>query len=200
MREQITYSSLDLEQSIDYSFRLAQSIAHIGFTPDVVVGVANGGTLPAQVVSQFFDCPLLVIGVARPLSRVKRYLPLNAVPRTVKLYLRQLEVLLGLYKHLDGRRICSTHNGNLAPGKYVIVDDSLDTGNTMRAVVDYLETNGIKLKDIRIAVLTQIFEDASPTPDCKIFHRTNISFPWSMDSPDHTRFLEYCASSGIHVT
>ena len=73
----------------------------------------------------------------------------------------------------------------------MIVDDSLDTGKTIGEVLNFLEErNKIYRRDILIAVLTQIFDDANPHADCHIHKNVNFSFPWSQDSNEYDKFVE----------
>ena len=60
-------------------------------------------------------------------------------------------------------------------GKHVyIVDDILDSGNTMNAVIDYLEVK----KPSSISIVTLITRETSPIPKQKSYHAFTIKDEW----------------------
>ena len=192
MPEHIRIAKMNLKEALENSVTLAEQIANKGFEPTAVIGIATGGLVPSHVVSQQLDCPLVILKMARPMTGVKTKLGLGRLPTPVKHFLRRLEMSLGLYRILRKRDVQLIH-GEVKRGRYVIVDDSLDTGNTMRVAMEYLqESAGIQPSDFMLASLTQIFSDAEPAADVCIFQNTNFEFPWSQDSPEHSLFLDYC--------
>lgn len=71
----------------------------------------------------------------------------------------------------------------------LLIDDSIDTGNTLRSVLDYLKD--IKKFNIKIATLN-IFEKEKPivSADYSLYTDTIIKGPWSEDSIEYEKFLE----------
>ena len=60
-------------------------------------------------------------------------------------------------------------------GKHVyIVDDIYDTGNTMKAVIEYLEVK----KPSSISIVSLIVRDTSPIPEEKSYHTFTIADEW----------------------
>jgi hypoxanthine phosphoribosyltransferase len=60
-------------------------------------------------------------------------------------------------------------------GKHVyLVDDILDSGNTMNAVIDYLEVK----KPASISIVTLITRETSPIPEQKSYHAFTIKDEW----------------------
>lgn len=189
----IRVAKMDFTEALASSEALAKKIEKRGFAPVAVIGIATGGLVPAHVVSTHLGCPLIIIKMARPLTGFKSRLGLSRIPKSVKNFLRRLEMSLGLYRILRKRKIAMI-SGELKPGRYVIVDDSLDTGNTMRVALEYLwDTAAIPRSDVILASLTQIFDNASPAADVCMYRSVNFEFPWSQDSPEHSLFLSYCA-------
>lgn len=187
----IQVDQMSFDECIDHSKELARQITETGFDPESVVGIANGGIVPARIVSDCLECPMVTVHVERPLTGMKQGLGLQRLPKWAKNFLRRAEMLLGFYRIMERRTIKST-SGPLSPGKCVIVDDSLDTGRTVAAVIQHLAKHaGTPRNDIRIAVLTQIFDDAHPPADHHIFRNVNFCFPWSMDSQEYHKFVEF---------
>jgi hypoxanthine phosphoribosyltransferase len=104
---------------------------------------------------------------------------------------------IGFYRILNKRNIRQI-SGHLSKLNYVIVDDSLDTGKTISTVINYLhEIHKREKPKIMIAVITQMFDDSSPAADCAVFKNTNFSFPWSIDSKEYDKFIDFCQSRNI---
>ena len=60
-------------------------------------------------------------------------------------------------------------------GKHVyLVDDIYDSGNTMKAVIDYLEVK----KPASISIVTLITRETSPIPEQKSYHAFTIKEEW----------------------
>jgi len=60
-------------------------------------------------------------------------------------------------------------------GKHVyIIDDIYDTGNTMKAVIEYLEVK----KPASISIVTLIVRKNSPTPKQEAYHAFDIDEEW----------------------
>ncbi len=114
--------------SWDDAYRLAKILAHkiksSGFKPDIVVGIARGGLVPARIVCDFLLQKDLVSmkvehwGIASTLGKAKIKYPL---PINVK-----------------GKNI-------------LVVDDVADTGDTYSETVDYIKS--MAPEDVRTAVL-----------------------------------------------
>ncbi len=193
MSPSIRIATMNFKDALANSEALAEKIEKCGFAPTAVIGIATGGLVPAHVVSMRLGCPLIIIKMGRPMTGVKSRLGLSHFPKPVKRFLRRLEMSLGVYRVLSKRRIAGI-SGELKPGRHVIVDDSLDTGNTMRVALEHLwDRVGVPRSEVLLASLTQIFEDASPAADVCVFRGVNFEFPWSQDSPEHALFLSYCA-------
>jgi len=183
---------MNFDETISSSLELAQKIEKKRFEPNGVIGIAIGGILPAHIISNYFRCPLILIRVARPITTVKKYFSLNKLPIPAKRFLRNMEMNLGLYRRMEARKITEIC-GKLSKRRYIVVDDSLDTGKTVHAVLKFLENEKrIKRKDVLIAVLTQMYDDANPQADCLIHNNVNFSFPWSRDSNEYNKFLNFC--------
>lgn len=190
MSRKISMAKMNLEESISSSMKLAKMVERTGFIPIGVIGITTGGVLPAKILSDYFKCPLILISVARPMTSLKKYFFLNKLPRSAKSFLRKMEMSLGFYR-IMGRRTIDDISGELSPGKYVIVDDSLDTGKTIRKVLTYLEKRKqIFRRHILIAVLNQLFDDANPPADCHLYKNLSFTFPWSQDSNEYDKFVE----------
>jgi len=131
---------------------LATQVARDGFAPEIVLGIARGGLLPAGAVAYALD--------------VK-----NVVMMNVEFYTgvdERLEVPVFLPPVPDAV--------DLAGSRLLVVDDVADTGGTLELVLDFCR--GV-VAEVRTAV---IYEKPRSTVACEyVWRRTDrwIDFPWS---------------------
>ncbi|AEC51548.1 purine phosphoribosyltransferase related protein [Pyrococcus sp. NA2] len=129
-------------------FALAEKLRE--YKPDVIVGVARGGLIPAVRLSHILnDIPLKVIDVK-------------------------------FYKGIDERAekpvITIPIHGDLKGKKVVIVDDVSDTGKTLEVVIE--EVKKLGAKEIKVACLA-MKPWTSVVPDYYVFRTDKwIVFPW----------------------
>lgn len=163
------------------------------YTPDLIVGVLAGGAeVAAQVqrVSQF-DAALCLVGTARPSSELKRRIFLERLvgrmPTRVLDCLRIAEHRVRERRFSSGtesaRSVWIPDDATLAmvgAKRILVVDDAVDTGRTMRAVVD--EIRRVSAAEIRTAAITVTFHSPLIDPDFALEHGVLMRFPWSMDA------------------
>lgn len=101
---------------------LAEHIEQSGFEPERIVGIAFGGVVPASFLSVFLQKPLYVIRITHYNGRTR---------------LSQPVIKTGLESFPDVATL--------------VVDDLVDSGETMEAARDYLSSHGVT--DVRFATL-----------------------------------------------
>ncbi len=135
---------------------LAQQVADSAFTPDIVLGIARGGLIPAGSIAYALDCK-------------------NLFTLSVEFYTgvdQRLDVPVMLPPFLDA--------ADLTDQRVLIVDDVADTGKTLELVREFCSGT---VAEARTAVLYakphSIIE-----PDF-VWRRTDkwINFPWSTEPP-----------------
>ena len=135
---------------------LAQAVADGGWIPDIVLGIARGG--------------LLVAGALGYALGVKNIFTMN------------VEFYTGIDERLDMPMILPPVPDlvDFAETKVLIADDVADTGETLRAVHEFLEG---KVAEVRSSVL---YEKPRSAVKCEyVWRRTDrwITFPWSAIDP-----------------
>jgi hypoxanthine phosphoribosyltransferase len=133
----------------------AQIIAD-DYRPEVILGIARGGLLPAGAVAY-------ALGIK------------NACAMSVEFY-------TGIEERLDVPMVLPPVPDlvTLADKQLLIVDDVADTGGTLRVVQDFCKG---KVAEVRTAVL---YEKPRSLVKCDyVWRRTErwITFPWSADDP-----------------
>jgi hypoxanthine phosphoribosyltransferase len=135
---------------------LAQQIADDGFTPDIILGIARGGLIPAGSIGYALsvkNCYLI---------NVEYYTDID----------ERLDVPVILPPYLD---MVDLEHANV-----LVVDDVADTGHTLQKVYEFVAG---KVSTTRAAVL---YEKPHSAIKCDyVWRRTDrwINFPWSSEVP-----------------
>ena len=138
------------------SRELAVKVAESGFEPDILLGIARGGLIPAGALAYALECK-------------------NLFTISVEFYTgvdQRLEVPVVLPPFLDAR--------DLDDAKVLIVDDVADTGKTLELVYDFCSGH---VKEARTAVL---YQKPRSIIQCSYAWRETdqwINFPWSSAPP-----------------
>ena len=145
MRELINVKDIDIQTKI-IGKRIADD--HRGDkTPIVMVGLLNG-------------CFAFYSDLVRAMP-----IDIECDFMRVKSYINRKQGDIQITKDLETR----------IKGKHVyIVDDIYDTGNTMKAVIEYLEVK----KPSSISIVSLIVRDTSPIPEQKSYHAFTIDDEW----------------------
>ena len=135
---------------------LSQMVADDGYEPDMILGIARGGLLPAGAV-----------GYALSIKNV---------------YTMNVEFYTGVDERLDVPRILPPAPDfvDQSNGKILIVDDVADTGHTLKSVEEFCEG---KVGEVQTAC---IYEKSHSVVKCDyVWKRTDewINFPWSDKDP-----------------
>lgn len=135
---------------------LAQQVADSGFRPDIVLGIARGGLLPAGSIAYALDCK-------------------NLFTLSVEFYTgidERLDVPVMLPPFLDA--------ADLTGANVLIVDDVADTGKTLELVRGFCSDH---VASARTAVL-YAKPHSIISPDF-VWRSTDrwINFPWSTQPP-----------------
>ena len=140
---------------VDWARGLAEKILDSGYRPTVIVAVARGGYVPARLLADFLD-------VTNMLSVQSQHW-VEAAKAAEK------AILKFPYKvDLSGHRV-------------LLVDDIVDTGDTLLLARDYIEREW-KPDEIRIAVLQWISSVAKFKPDyyhLEVRDWTWFQYPWT---------------------
>lgn len=164
------------------------------FNPDLIVGIATGGVYVAEEMQPHLgNIPVAIIKLQRPGTAVKEKLGARAIlkflPERVTNVLRRIEVWFR-EKHLQ-RGIAAPQGvprpaenwdeSVTAASRIIVVDDTIDSGRTIAAVIDYIaETNAAA--EVQTAVIASTWQNPPLTPDHCLYDRTLVRFPWSMDA------------------
>lgn len=170
----------------------ASAVSSYG-VPDLVVGIATAGVYIANRIETLQpDVQVLVVRRQRSSTPAKKRLLarlVSTLPSAVNWQLRRFESWLaekrfarrsdesptGAPVSYEGPR------GQEQPESVLIVDDSVDSGETLRAVVAFI-TERYPTASIRTAVLATSFVRPGYNPDVVLRKRVMLRGPWSLDA------------------
>lgn len=137
---------------------LAQQVVDDGFVPDIILGIARGGLIPAGAIAYALDCKLMIS------LNVEFYTGVGETLAEPVLLPSLLES-----SGLTGQRV-------------LIVDDVADTGKTLKLVEEFCEHQG-RVAEVRSAVLYKKPHTITIPDYCWRTTDRWINFPWSVQGP-----------------
>lgn len=183
---------LSMEEIINLSGLWAREIS-ISYHPDCIVYVAKAGFLIGREFARWFEVPLIGISAARSGNSTKKRLSNIAkhFPEKIKDMARMLEMKVNIHKMNADRNIFWIDDiSTISWAKCVLlVDDSVDTGNTIIAVrnsiMHYLPDATIKVASLNV------WSEAEKKVSVDFYKYTDtiLKTPMSNDSRDHQTFL-----------
>ena len=183
---------VDLELLQRMSRQLANRISETGYHPDHIIYIERAGALPGFEMALFFRCSITGLSAKRSGTSFKSQvkLILRFLPRFVTHFLRRLEIGSSIHDANKTRVISCSVPLPARNKKILLVDDAIDTGHSLDAVLSYLQERGFERKNIKIAVLTTTGADPVVPADFTLLDQVICAFPWSYDSREHKQTLK----------
>jgi len=170
-----SFEDISLTKLRNYSHKLALKVNDSGCVPDEI--------------ASFFDCTMSGIYSSRSghSLKSKAKIILRYLPRAVTHLLRDIEFKSKVHTIKSERSVYI--ESQLPPkGKNILlVDDAIDTGYSLKAVLDFLIAKGYRRGHIKTAVLTTTQNNVICKADISLFDRVSFAFPWSYDSKEYDR-------------
>lgn len=160
---------------------------------DCVIFVAKGAYLIGKDLAELNNCPLLEIHAERKGGKFKNIISpfLKFVPKKIRIKLRKKEVNSNYHSENSNRNVFydeSIYKKYSKCKKILLVDDSVDTGNTISSIVNFLKVI-FKKSTIKVAAYN-VFDSSKDivTIDYNIYNNYIIIGPWSNDSKEHSKY------------
>ena len=162
---------------------------------DCVIFVARGSYLIGKYLADKNNVPLIEIFAKRKGGKIKKLLRpfLQLIPNNFKRKLREKEFNSNIHeKKIDRNVYYDEKKWNAVKEKknILIVDDSVDTGYTIKSVKEKV-CEYFKDSQIKVAALN-CFEKSKKivTTDYYLYTDTMIKGPWSNDSKENKTYLK----------
>lgn len=173
---------------------LAKKI-QIDYKPEAVLFIAKGSFEIGLELSKYFNIPLYEIEAKRKKNKLKLLISplLIILPKKIKIILRKFEIKSGLHTGENSRNIILKDKSIYNYQNILLVDDSADTGKTLKEVSLYLKKN--KINKIKIATFNKFIKSEELVEvDYFLYEDCMINGPWSKDSKYYREFIgEYNA-------
>ncbi|MET1159718.1 MAG: phosphoribosyltransferase [Thermoprotei archaeon] len=143
------------DEIVEWSYGLARKIREDGYKPDVIIALARGGYVPARLLCDFLD--------------VENLLSIQSQHWTEAAKVEEKAIIKYPYKV------------DLSGQKALIVDDIIDTGDSMKLARDYIVENW-KPSEVKTAALQWISPVARFKPDyyyIEVKEWTWFQYPWT---------------------
>ena len=135
--------SKDMQEINDDCQKWADEIS-TNYQPDIIIFLAKSGFLFARPLAEYFKCDMADIAVSRPSNggkdKIRKYIP--RIPNSVLYFALKSKFAYGYHNKNSKREIKITekfkHIDFSKYKKILIVDDSVDTGWSIRKVVELL--------------------------------------------------------------
>jgi hypoxanthine phosphoribosyltransferase len=176
--------------------RICDALSARGISVGHVVYIETGGRLIGVEIARQLDCASSPIFSTRRGSKVKRLLSpaLGLLPTRVAHELRRLELGSGMHRTASDRQVSLPSPLPAFDGALLVVDDAVDTGHSIRSVVEFLSERGVAMSRITTAAVTVTGRTLVHAPDVQLYSHL-ITFPWSPGSPDDRRWRELVRQS-----
>ena len=148
----VNYLILNWQDSYDKIFYLYEKIKTTGYVPDIIVGIARGGWIPARLLADFYN-----------------------IKDTANIKVEAYEFIAETDVEA---KITQDINIQVKGKKILIVDDIADSGSSLKVVWDDLTKKGVK--DITAATL--FYKPSSIITPQHYISETNdwVVFPWEI--------------------
>ena len=160
------------EEVVEWSRKLAKKIKESGYKPDVVVAVARGGFVPARLICDFL--------------KVENLLSIQSQHWTEAAKVADRAIIKFPYKvDLSGKKV-------------LIVDDIVDTGESLALAREYVIKNW-RPAEVKIAALQWISPVAKIKPDYYLIEVTEwvwFQYPWTRLEDTYQFFKRMLSEEG----
>lgn len=188
----MNYLELSEKNVRDESIKLAKKIES-KFKPEIVIFVAKGSFYIGDEISKYFNISLIEIKAVREKNKLKEVISpiLKLIPKKIKHILREMEVNSNTHKKSSKRNVQLEEKYRAELSKYkkvLLVDDSIDTGNTIIEILNYLKNYNLEIKTAGLNVFEMSKENIKI--DFSVYKDTLLNGPWSKDSSYYSKFME----------
>lgn len=160
---------------------------------DLVIFIAKGSYIIGKNIADLNKVPLLEIFAKRKGGKFKKIIKplLKFVPKNILIKLRNKEMNSNYHERNYERSVTfdkSKYYKFNDKKRILLVDDSIDSGNSMRLVKSVIEEY-FNNADVKVAVFNTMSKSIIKA-DYSLYENVMICGPWSNDSKENDEYLE----------
>lgn len=184
-----TISLIELSQVITDFCGL---IERDGFIPERIIYIERAGRIIGHQMADYFSCP--VVGIKVINIRIKNRDNYSRIfqifPKKLTHYMKIIERNFFYHKGKKYLEFSFLKTPRNFKGKTLLVDDAIDSGQSLKAAVDFLYNNGFQHDQLKTAVITTTMSNPFISADYSYYKETVCYFPWAIDSSERSRYEE----------
>ena len=178
----------------EYSAQLARKIQDSGYLTEHILYVERAGLFVAYEIAKHLKCSSITgIHAKRGGNSLKSKfrIILRWLPKRVTDLMRRIEEKSNIHNVKSERNVYI--EGQFPPKRnnILLVDDAVDTGNSLKAVVNFLVSKGYHQDSLHSIVLTTTRKHPEYRADISLFNGISFAFPWSYTSKEYHRSWEF---------
>lgn len=192
---------MSLDEAVDLSKGLAERVSEAEYSPDYVIGIANGALLPTHVVANELGLPFEYIRMRRQGSRWKRRLAKVPGVRAVfsqlfrvQAFARLVAPIMDSVNKLESEEVDKSklpHAGR----SILLVDDAIESGQSIASAVDMLILQGAQTVKVAVIGWSKRIDSEQKhgvVPDY-VLNRRLQHYPWSENNPEVHAYRDWLA-------
>ncbi len=168
------------------------------FTPDIIIGIRTGGYIVAEMMAQEAAHKPALLAISRQRSSTQAKGKVRGLKTILRLLPYAISDRLRVIEHnrltsgpVDSSPAFTPDAGEMSEllkilragqgYKILVVDDAVDSGATMKAVLDVVRAEADSSCIIRSAAITVTTSSPLIKPDYTLYNHVLCRFPWSFD-------------------
>lgn len=204
--ERLTHKEfMSIEEAVLLSRELAKRVRVQGLAPDRLVGIANGALLMTRVMADELGIPFSMISLRRKGSRIKQVLGQWPIVGRIAGAVYRSPIVGNAFKkamipfNALEKGDLSVDRGVAKSDLVILVDDCIESGQTVRVARDRLVAAGAK-RVVTCCLSWSTVDNSEAAngvaPDIFINRRIQ-HYPWSRNSPHWGDFESWLAAHGL---
>ena len=183
-----------LGNDFDSGCRRLREYIEESYQPELIIGIATGGAIVVEKMDYPSDRNILIIKKQRPFTKAKNTMRFHSwlpyFPEWVNNLLRLVELRFNEYQfnkkgikknNTDIEIIEGDINDIKSAKKILIVDDSVDSGATLKYCVDFISNIMQAGTELKTASINVTFRKPAMFPTFLLYNQTIVRYPWAND-------------------
>ena len=188
----MNYTELSIENVKEKCKELYKEIKK-DYDYDLVIFIARGSYIIGKELADLNNVPLLEIYATRKGGKLKKIIkPLfKFIPKKILIKLRSKEMKSTYHEKNDDRSVSfdeNVYSKYVNEKKILLVDDSIDSGNSIKLTKESIE-NYFKKAKVKVAVFN-VMSKSTIKADYNLYKDMMICGPWSNDSKECNKHLK----------